>query len=56
MNKYINPGKEAWPELLKRPTFSSAEFEPKVKAIIDAVQNDGDNRLGILLKNLTVLP
>jgi len=45
MNKFINPGKETWSELLKRPTFSSEEFEPKVKAIIDAVQKEGDEAL-----------
>ena len=45
MNKFINPDKKNWPELLKRPIFNSTEFEPKVKAILDAVQNDGDKAL-----------
>lgn len=45
MNKYLNPSKNMWSELLARPTFSNNEIVPKVQAIIDTVQKDGDKAL-----------
>ncbi|MDA3891258.1 MAG: histidinol dehydrogenase [Salinivirgaceae bacterium] len=45
MNKFINPEKELWSQLLERPVFKSTEIKPKVQAILDAVQNNGDKAL-----------
>ena len=62
MNKYLNPNKEQWPELMARATYNNNEIVPKVQAIIDAVQTKGDKALfefsekfdGIVPENLLV--
>jgi histidinol dehydrogenase len=42
MQLIINPPKESWNDLLKRPEFSAAELEPGVQRILDAVRSEGD--------------
>jgi histidinol dehydrogenase len=42
MNKIINPLKENWSEILKRPTQSFKEIEETVKGIFNEIQTKGD--------------
>lgn len=41
MNTIINPERNVWNELLKRPTFSVAELTQKVQGILDEIKSDG---------------
>lgn len=45
MQVFIEPNKQDWEALLKRPNFDSAELLPKVQSILDAVALDGDAAL-----------
>lgn len=45
MNKFVNPGRELWSQLLERPVIESAEIEPKVQAILSEVEKNGDEAL-----------
>lgn len=40
-----NPGRETWPELLKRPVQQTATLEAAVRPVLDAVRADGDAAL-----------
>jgi histidinol dehydrogenase len=42
---YNQPAKHAWPVLLTRPVFDAANLLPKVQAILDDVQLNGDEAL-----------
>ena len=42
MKKILDPSRETWPELLKRPTQSYADIEPLVSDIFDEVKRQGD--------------
>lgn len=42
MNKYINPSKADWFEILKRPTQTVAEIEQTVNQIFDEIRVKGD--------------
>jgi histidinol dehydrogenase len=42
---YNQPAKNAWPVLLTRPVFDAANLLPKVQAILDDVQLNGDDAL-----------
>ena len=42
MKKILDPKKETWAEILKRPTQSYADLEPLVAEIFDEVANQGD--------------
>ncbi|WP_300564635.1 histidinol dehydrogenase [Flavobacterium sp.] len=62
MKKIVNPTKENWAEILKRPTSSFADVEETVKGIFKEVQQKGDWAInkytsffdGISLDNLKV--
>jgi len=43
MKEYINPKKENWEELLKRPTESLHDIRKIVQPIMDEVKNNGDS-------------
>ncbi len=45
MQVFIEPNKQDWEALLKRPNFDAAELLPKVQSILDAVALDGDAAL-----------
>lgn len=45
MQVFIEPSKQDWEALLKRPNFDAAELLPKVQSILDAVALDGDAAL-----------
>ena len=45
MQVFIEPNKQDWEALLKRPNFDAAELLPKVLSILDAVALDGDAAL-----------
>lgn len=45
MQVFIEPNKQDWEALLKRPNFDVAELLPKVQSILDAVALDGDAAL-----------
>ncbi len=45
MQTYINPSKESWSELCKRPSSSNPIVEQRVAAIIERVRKDGDKAL-----------
>jgi histidinol dehydrogenase len=61
MKKTDNPGRETWPELLKRPVQKNATLEAAVRPVLDAVRADGDAALlrytaqfdGVTLNTLT---
>jgi histidinol dehydrogenase len=42
MNRYLQPKKEDWDVLLKRPTATYAAIEPLVFEVFDRVQKEGD--------------
>lgn len=62
MKDYINPKRENWEELLKRPTESLTEIRGIVQPIMDDVRQKGDSALkaytkqfdGVEITNLTV--
>lgn len=45
MKKVINPSRDSWAELLKRPVQSMTEIRQKVQPILEAVQQEGDASL-----------
>lgn len=48
MQIYINPSKDSWSELCKRPSGSNELVAQRVAAIIERVRADGDKALGEL--------
>lgn len=62
MNTIINPERNVWNELLKRPTFSVAELTQKVQGILDEIKSDGIQAIqkytekfdGVFLHEITV--
>ncbi len=45
METYINPGREIWEDICKRPSSNNPAVEERVKAIIRRVQESGDEAL-----------
>ncbi len=45
MQKFINPAKEQWPDLMERPVFDQNAFVPQVQEILDKVAAEGDAAL-----------
>ncbi len=45
MKTYINPAKETWSEILKRPLFNVSDLHGKVQAILDEIRQNGDRAL-----------
>lgn len=64
MQVFIEPNKQEWAELLKRPSFDAALLLPKVKMILDAVAMEGDAALyrysaefdQVVLKSIAIDP
>ena len=64
MKTYINPNRNTWDEILKRPLFSVAELRDRVQDILTDIQNVGIEALrkytekfdGVFISNLTVSP
>jgi histidinol dehydrogenase len=62
MNTLINPPRETWASLCKRPVFENTGLETKVRKILSKVKNEGDKALyelsekydGAVLKDLRV--
>jgi len=62
MKTYINPQKNTWDELLKRPTFNGSELRDKVYEILTDIRNDGIDAIrkytlqfdGVIIENITV--
>ncbi len=42
MKTYINPEKNVWPEILKRPLIDVSELYGKVQSILDEIKSGGD--------------
>ena len=42
MNKIINPSRDSWAEILKRPTQTVQDIEGIVAEVFDAIQHEGD--------------
>jgi histidinol dehydrogenase len=45
MKTYINPEKNDWPEILKRPTFDVSDLFTRVQAILNEIKTKGDEAL-----------
>lgn len=45
MKKYLNPGRESWPEIITRPVMDQQVLTQRVKEILDAVKAQGDEAL-----------
>lgn len=45
MKTYINPSKNTWSEILKRPLFDVSELYSKVQSILSEIKKDGDTAL-----------
>lgn len=45
MKTYINPSKNTWTEILKRPLFDVSELYGKVQTILNEIKKDGDAAL-----------
>lgn len=62
MRTYINPDKNLWSDILKRPLFDVSELYGKVQTILNEIRRNGDNALreftekfdGIKLNSLEV--
>lgn len=62
MRTYINPDRNIWSEILKRPLFDVSELYGKVQSILNEIRLNGDKKLheftekfdGINLKSFTV--
>lgn len=62
MKTYINPEKNTWSGILKRPLFSVSELYGKVGEILEEIRKNGDHALrsftekfdGVSLENMTV--
>ncbi len=49
MNKYINPSRDSWVDILQRPVFDISNLEERVLPILETVKQEGD----AALKNYT---
>jgi len=45
MKTYINPDKNSWAEILRRPLFNVSELYAKVQKILDEIKRNGDTAL-----------
>ncbi len=45
MKTYINPAKNIWQEILKRPLFDVSDLYGRVQAILNEIRNNGDAKL-----------
>jgi len=62
MKTYINPPKNTWDELLKRPTFSLGELRDQVQVILTEIRTGGIDVIrkytekfdGVFIENITV--
>ena len=45
MKTYINPGKDSWGAILKRPLFEVSELYGKVQGILEEIKHSGDEAL-----------
>lgn len=62
MQTIINPDKQIWPEILKRPQFDVTGLFEEVKSVLDEIERDGDEALrrftikfdGVKLKDFRV--
>ncbi len=45
MQTIINPDKQIWPEILKRPQFDVTGLFEEVKSVLDEIERDGDEAL-----------
>lgn len=45
MKRYVNPGKDSWEEILKRPVFDSSQLEELIKPVLQNVKQRGDEAL-----------
>lgn len=45
MKTYINPPRETWPEILKRPVLDVSELHGKVQSILNEIKTGGDEAL-----------
>jgi histidinol dehydrogenase len=62
MKTYINPNRNTWDELLKRPLFSVAELRDRVQDILNEIKKDGVDALrkytekfdSVVISNLAV--
>lgn len=62
MKIFVDPEKNTWPEILKRPLFSVSELYGKVGEILEEIRKNGDEALrsftekfdGVSLDNMTV--
>ncbi len=63
MKTYINPERNTWPELLKRPLLDVSELYGRVQTILNEIRDNGDSKLkeftekfdGVQLDNFVVL-
>lgn len=52
MEKYLNPERELWKDICKRPSARKAEIIERVSQIIEEVRRDGDNALRRLSREI----
>lgn len=45
MKTYINPPRETWTEIVKRPLFDVSDLYPKVQVILNEIRGKGDSAL-----------
>ena len=45
MRTFINPDKNSWSEILKRPLFDVSELYKQVQVILNQIRNNGDKTL-----------
>jgi histidinol dehydrogenase len=45
MKTYVNPEKETWPEILKRPMYEISELHSRVEGILNTIRQTGEKAL-----------
>lgn len=52
MNLIVNPGREGWEALIRRKGIDESALRPRVQAILDRVEQDGDAALRQLMQEI----
>ena len=52
MKRYVNPPRPAWESLIRRQGVDYAGIRPRVEAILEAVEQEGDAALQRLMREI----
>jgi hypothetical protein len=55
MKEYLNPKKNLWTSLVKRPSFDTSTINDSIDDIFNIVKDSGDEGVRLLTKNMIIL-